>query len=102
MVDYEYDTLEAFFKSKLQAGKCGFLVYVSNSELPHAIVESDECGIEHYEVNCTDLNILKDVGVRCLFVTDDEYELMRGTDYRSSIPLHLLITEALPNQRAFK
>ena len=50
-------------------------------------------------LNCIDITTIRNLNKHCLVVDDDNYLLMRGTDYRGNIDL--FITTGLPNQRAY-
>ena len=58
-------------------------------------------GWDEWIVNCQQEHIISDIGKRVLIVKPDQYELLRGLDYQSKLPIHLLIMHPLPNQRAY-
>ena len=88
-------------EDKTMDGRCGFLIYAHESETQSIIQKAQQFGITEWKVNSEDLNMMKQVGKTCLIVQHQRTDLMRGMDYKSSIPLHLLVAHPLPNQRAY-
>lgn len=86
-------------------GECGMLVYVDNLDDPivkEVVDAADKIGDLDVWWNTNRNDVIGNVGKRIMFVDRAHYYLMRGYDYRSDLPIHLLITAPLPNQRAFQ
>lgn len=86
---------------KASDGKAGFLVYANWTDAPDIMCKAMTVGFDESLVDSDDPSIIGQVGTRCMVVTDRAYHLMRGVNYRSKLPLHLLIAAPLVNQRAY-
>ena len=105
LLDYidEADSIEEWVGEKLRRSKsqCGFLLYVADRDKNTTIDVLFKAGIVDVLVNCEEAELIGNVARRALIVTSAEPLLMRGVNYRSQLPIHLLIACSLSSTRGY-
>ena len=95
VVEWLHEKLRRSFK------KCGFLIYCAQEDLNSILEATETLELPEVLVNCEEQEIIDRVAKRCLIVTTLMPLLMRGINYRSPLPIHLLIATSFDTKRGY-